>query len=434
MIHTFELSKMLSEETFEELLSLPEFNYYKKNLWKSYSYESQGLSTVRLYKFKQKKKNNKPDAPYLYMITITVNIGLMYGSDGYFSNDILCFTPDFIKSIYNNIYDIFPMLEYQNEALFEKHPHLWWEYNNFKLRRIDFAFDIRTNADDYIKLIDHGYALTRKGYNRYFFDTKTFEEEIPDDESDVDEYDDEPEPVDYGTYYVYYKCKSLHMNIYIKAEQLKRQHHMNNVPEKYVFLRIEVQVLKNKLNALIAKLRNGSIHNDYPFTERDLRCLATPAIESYILNEYVSQITGSGLYVGYDDAKKIIDTSTFRADKKVALKKVLFYVARDGGIATFLSKVKDNDYADIPKLSTAKQYLKDIHSLGINPVTLPTTGNIKSLPFKEVGNPNNIIRLRARPNLLEAIDAFNQQIQDNRLHGISLSEEDIDNIMGSAPQ
>jgi len=73
------------------------------------------------------------------MITITVNIGLMYGSDGYFSNDILCFTPDFIKSIYNNIYDIFPMLEYQNDALLKKHPHLWWEHNNFKLRRIRSA-------------------------------------------------------------------------------------------------------------------------------------------------------------------------------------------------------------------------------------------------------------------------------------------------------
>ena len=55
------------------------------------------------------------------------------------------------------------MLQYQNDSLFEKYPHLWWEYNNFNLRRINFAFDIRTNANDYIKLIDHGYALTRKG-------------------------------------------------------------------------------------------------------------------------------------------------------------------------------------------------------------------------------------------------------------------------------
>lgn len=61
MIHTFELSKMLSEETFEELLSLPEFNYYKKNLWKACGYESQGLSTILLYKVTQKKGTNKPD-------------------------------------------------------------------------------------------------------------------------------------------------------------------------------------------------------------------------------------------------------------------------------------------------------------------------------------------------------------------------------------
>ena len=430
MTHTFELSKMISEEIYDELISLPTFRYYKQNLWKSSYYESQGLSSIRLYKFKPKrKKSNNQNDPFFYMITITVNIGVMFGDDGFFSNDILSFTPDFIKSIYINIYSIFPSLEYQDADLFERHPDLWWVYNGFKLRRIDFAFDILSNSNDYIKLIDRGYALTRKGYNRYFFDTASFEEELADDESDIDEYDNEPDNTDYGTYYVYYKCKSLHINIYIKAEQLRRQHVFNTVPEKYNFLRIEVQLKKNKLNALVTKLKDGTIPNDYPFAERDLRCLATPAVEKYLLNEYVSQITGSGLYVDYDNAKKIIDDSSYRNDKKSKLKKVLFYVARDGGISSFLAKVSNGDYSDISKPSTAKQYLKNIQQLGINPVTLPTTGKINSAPFKVSGNSSNAIRLKALPNLIDAIDGYSKQIIEDRLHGASVSEDDIDTIM-----
>ena len=45
------------------------------------------------------------------MIAITINIGMMFGNNGYSSNDILSFTPDFVKAIYSKIYGFFPCIE-----------------------------------------------------------------------------------------------------------------------------------------------------------------------------------------------------------------------------------------------------------------------------------------------------------------------------------
>ena len=55
----------------------------------------------------------------------------------------------------------------------------------------------------------------------------------------------------------------------------------------------------------------------------------TPEIERYILEYYVSKLTGKGIYVTYDRAMNIIDNSSYTKNKKVRLKKVIEAVAKN---------------------------------------------------------------------------------------------------------
>ena len=62
---------------------------------------------------------------------------------------------------------------------------------------------------------------------------------------------------------------------------------------------------------------------------RELQYLVTPEVERYVLNYYVSKLTGKGIYVTYDHAMNIIDNSSYTKNKKVRLKKVIEAVAKN---------------------------------------------------------------------------------------------------------
>lgn len=57
-----------------------------------------------------------------------------------------------------------------------------------------------------------------------------------------------------------------------------------------------------------------------------------PEYESEILSYYINQLTGTGLYVTHDRAKKIINSSNFTYKQKEKLKKVLFLIAQNHGV------------------------------------------------------------------------------------------------------
>ena len=58
----------------------------------------------------------------------------------------------------------------------------------------------------------------------------------------------------------------------------------------------------------------------------------TPEIERYVLEYYVSKLTGKGIYVTYDHAMNIIDNRSYTKNKKVRLKKVIEAVAKKHGV------------------------------------------------------------------------------------------------------
>lgn len=428
MVHTFELSKMISKDMFEKIRQQLSWDFYKKGFFLTMKYADYGFSAVRLYRFKDKKykelqqiKNiQNEEYMYMYMITITINIGLMFGKNGYYASDILSFTPDFVKAIYSKIYGFLPCME-QGEEYRISNYRLWQDINAFKLRRIDFSFDLKNYSDQYMTLINRGYSVRGKTYKRTYFDNDTvLLEEQADDEPDVSDIEKCLSDID-NQYksdvdYVYYKGKSLNINVYNKAEQLRREQQPVENIDDYDYLRVEVQVKKNKLNAIVSK---------FGLKGRELQYLATPQVEEYVLSSYVKALTGTGLYVTQQQAFQIIDGSNYTTSKKQRLKATVKAITDKHGIAKVLEQIKSGKITDLGKLSTVRTYLKEIQEMGINPVTISARMNVPKAQATSVDGSNNTIMLTAIPNLLDILKAYEKQIENDQQHGMTYTEEDF---------
>ena len=428
MVHTFELSKMISKDMFEKIRQQLSWDFYKKGFFLTMKYADYGFSAVRLYRFKDKKykelqqiKNiQNEEYMYMYMITITINIGLMFGKNGYYASDILSFTPDFVKAIYSKIYGFLPCMQ-QGEEYRISNYRLWQDINAFKLRRIDFSFDLKNYSDQYMTLINRGYSVRGKTYKRTYFDNDTvLLEEQADDEPDVSDIEKCLSDID-NQYksdvdYVYYKGKSLNINVYNKAEQLRREQQPVENIDDYDYLRVEVQVKKNKLNAIVSK---------FGLKGRELQYLATPQVEEYVLSSYVKALTGTGLYVTQQQAFQIIDGSNYTTSKKQRLKATVKAITDKHGIAKVLEQIKSGKITDLGKLSTVRTYLKEIQEMGINPVTISARMNVPKAQATSVDGSNNTIMLTAIPNLLDILKAYEKQIENDQQHGMTYTEEDF---------
>ena len=431
MVHTFELSKMISKDMFEEIQQQLSWDFYKNGFFLTMKYADYGFSAIRLYRFKNKKSTkaeqiqNVQDEEYLYiyMIAITVNVGMMFGKNGYFSNDILSFTPDFINAIYSKIYGFLPCIEC-GEKYRSSNYRLWQEINAFKLRRIDFAFDLKTNAKEYMALINSGYSIRRNTYERTYFDNDTaLLEEQKDDEPNIDDIEECMSNIDdkykSDVDYIYYKGKSLNINVYNKAEQLWRENQAVGNIDDYDFLRIEVQVKKGKLNSIV---------NKFGLKGRELQYLATPQIEEYVLNSYVKALTGTGLYVTQEQAFQIIDESHYRNNKKQKLKATIKAITDKHGIAKVLEEIENGTITDLGKLPTVQNYLREIQNMGINPVTISTEMTVPKLKAKAVSDNSVVTTLTALPSLLDILKVYRGQLTDEQQNGAVYTDEDFKQI------
>lgn len=357
MIHTFELTKMISKDSYEEIISFLHMRWFK-GCFVTKAYAEKGFPCIRLYKIinKMYKAQNDNALMYLYMIALSINTANMFGGKGdpHLSQSILSFTSDYVRAIYRKIFELIPFLEVHPEWCFDtcwdeaeqrnivdnenwinqkkRLDRKWFEWNSFKANRIDFAFDLKYMHQQYLTLINRGYSLREKVYKRSYFEDTDIQEESFDDEPDIpdseeilemlaDEEKDvmNNEEISDSKYhsdvnYVYYKGKGANINIYHKATEIQKEKLSFNPNEDYDFLRIEVQVKKSKLNSLVTKfkLNKGELNG------RELQYLISPEIEHDILDYYVNRLTGKGSYVTYDRAMKIIDESKYTKSKKNA--------------------------------------------------------------------------------------------------------------------
>ena len=423
MIHTFELSRMIGKENFESVINLLHMKQINKNIWITHDYREQGFSVIKLFKIKRKEVKNTSsedtDITHHYMISTIVNTGVMFHGDRHFSNNILSFTPDFEKAVIYNLLEILPCLEV-NPELRENDYTTWHKLNIYKLRRIDFVFEINKYNPQYIKLINGGYILREKNYTRCYYENEEPLIDIDDDEPNIDDSELMDSEHNSNIKYIYYKGKSLNINIYHKESQLEKEGLSSNPNNDYDFLRIEVQVKKNKLNAIIKK---------FNLIGRELPYIATPEVEQYILNYYVKALTGTGTYVTLDKAKNIINQSHFRSDKKDRLKALVDIIAEKHSIATVLKQIDDNELTHLGKLLTVKKYLQDIHSLGINPLTISSRTQ-KSIPKLSLKNSTDgtILNDTILPNIVDMINGYNEQVRNEQQFGHTYSQEELEQI------
>lgn len=216
--------------------------------------------------------------------------------------------------------------------------------------------------------------------------------------------------------YIYYKGKSLNINVYNKAEQLRREQQPVENIDDYDYLRVEVQVKKNKLNAIVSK---------FGLKGRELQYLATPQVEEYVLNSYVKALTGTGLYVTQQQAFQIIDDSDYTTSKKQRLKATVKAITDKHGIAKVLEQIESGKITELGKLPTVKTYLREIQDMGINPVTISARMNVPKTQATAVYAGNNIIKLTALPNLLDILKAYKRQIENDQQQGMTYTEEDF---------
>lgn len=218
---------------------------------------------------------------------------------------------------------------------------------DYKLRRIDYSLDIYTEYKGLLlKLVSMGYGITNKKTTVYHGKGRR----------EVESY--------------YIELASYHINIYDKFTEMVKKDPQSEIEKKEKYLlRFEIQILKDFLNNQVSN--NNKLGNDS--IKRELQYFNRSDSEYCIMQKYLHKIIGGGNYYTYDVALEIVNASEKTKNKKEKLCKVLYLVAKHGGIRNFLECVKKHEITDKDydfNEETAKGHLKELHKLNVNPVTI----------------------------------------------------------------
>ncbi len=453
MIHTFELSRMLSREQYEHIISSLGMRYLKRQdttFHMTTAYTEQGFQMIRLYKFKDKMYEKQMEglpkddqSLYLYMIALSINPSKMTGGDEYLPIDTLIFTPDFVKAVYRSIIKLIPCLDNcLNERkragkaaqlvqqghseyfeTWQEESEIWLEQNAFLARRIDFTYDVRYCPRQYLRLIDMGYSLRKGQFERSYFDDEpqdansNQELDIPDIE-EVQGESKSKSDVDY----VYYRGTGLNINIYHKGTEIRKEGLGSN-PENYDFMRVEVQAKKKRLQYILSKKKKGKLPDYYEMQTRELQYLVSPEAEEDILTYYVGKLTGEGIYVRYNRAVEIIEASSHKKLKQEKMKAVLQEVMEQGGIANLLERVENGTITYLGALTTVKTHLRDIHKLGINPVTIPEDMDVPMLTLTDSDGKEHSEEFL--PSLMDIIKTYSKNLKEHQREDYEYTAEEL---------
>lgn len=272
---------------------------------------------IRLYKFKDKMYEKQMEGLpkddrflYFYMIALSINPSKMMGGDVHLPADTLIFTPDLVKAVYSSIIKLIPCLDNRpderkragkaaqlvqqgNTECFEEWKEAsatWLEQNAFQARRIDFTYDVWYCPRQYLRLIDMGYSLHKRQFERSYFDDdqqdKNDDTEL--DIPDVEEVQEDSKP-ESDVDYVYYRGKGVNINIYHKDTEILKEGLGSN-PENYNFMRIEVQAKKSRLAYILTKKEKGKLPEYSESQTRELQYLVLPEVEEDVLTYYVGKL------------------------------------------------------------------------------------------------------------------------------------------------
>lgn len=387
-MHTLLLSSVLSKEVYDNILTTTPYNNIPvkssfvrmacidNNRLPLSPDEQAVMPEVYLFQFEQTKKNGKKiegTGFITHFLEIRINYNKAMGGSGYYSIPVeqtktlmyetimaLVFTcipalqpipPEYLNCsvlLTKNVdFDQYKQYVQNTEQYLANHPA---PSVNFKLRRIDFSYDITTDYKNI--LLD----LMGKGYRpKYFKDNaKVYYGKDANNEAITESN--------------YLKSKSVYINAYDKEQELQDRHALlseNDMERIPYMLRFEVQAHKNRLQYMVKKERK----NDSSF-QRDLFSFLNNELEYNTLKYYMESLIGTGHYFHHTVAKEIINNSNYSPYLKKKLCATIDHIRKHGSIHKFLECVKKGTITDMGALSTAKNYLKQIEALEVNPVCI----------------------------------------------------------------
>lgn len=227
-------------------------------------------------------------------------------------------------------------------------------FNNHRLTRVDYRFDVIIKNESYRNLIFH---LFEKYTEKYGFKVKVKWGK-----------DEDKAPLKYETSQ-YHHSKSVEFIIYSKNEEREAKNEKLEAYEENV-IRYELRLKNDHLNGM-ARSDKGKAR------PKKLKEYFKDELYFGYMKKHIYPIIGKGDYYKITKAEKIIENSHFSRKKREKLR-------------AFLVKISENSI-DAPKKhlheKTHKKYLKDLESIGINPILIPK--NRKDYP-SFMKNPFNI--------------------------------------------
>src|SRR5699024_8836393 len=152
----------------------------------------------------------------------------------------------------------------------------------------------------------------------------------------------------------YHKCKSVELFIYSKEDERKAKGEKIETHDRHR-VRYELRLKNEHLNGMTRAGKGTG-------RPKKLRTYFSNALSEQYLKKHVLPIVHKGDYYKITEAEKIIENSSFSKLKKKKLRAFLIDISR-GNIDT----PKKNGMSN----PTFRQYLRDLESIGINPILIP---------------------------------------------------------------
>ena len=192
----------------------------------------------------------------------------------------------------------------------------------------------------------------------------------------------------------YLEGKSMNINYYWKYPQQANEVHPNFLfrEASHDVIRLEVQYKYPKLYPLAREYKRESkffvsiddlsLEDVYqqlisrePYNPSiPVDTMLSSKVSDRVNRKHFTQIIGQGDYFTLDGARSIIKSYNYRCDKQERLLWTLGWIKECQGIARAKSKLYGLDLDDF------KRSLKDLNSIGVNPVTIPRRWNIAHIP------------------------------------------------------
>ena len=229
-------------------------------------------------------------------------------------------------------------------------------FDSHTLTRIDYKYDAIVPNEQERELLFH---LLEKYTNMYRYKVKIKWGK-----------DKNGTPFKYETSQ-YHKNKSVELVIYSKEDERKANSEIVQPYEEDV-LRYELRLKNKHLNSMQRTDKGKG-------RPKKLKVYFSQKMWKEYMKKHVIPIVHTGDYYKINEAEKIISNSSFSRRKKERLRKFLVTISK-GTIDTPLKKPKEEGGISRP---TYRQYLRDLESLGINPILIPknlSTKNYSSFP------------------------------------------------------